>query len=323
MATVRDPLFHQPIPLRARQQAQTFAARHVRPDKVRQVYLNTLAVQAVADYLRYFGIPVDLATNDSWQPALQVLGNVADLCVRGWGRLECRPVLPSATTLDVPPEARGDRAGYIAVQFDRDLRSATLLGFLPSLEGEVIPLTDLHPLDELLIQLSQPRSVPAAATLARLSAWLQDKATAGWQQLEELALPPLTPALSFRSCSAPRTNGKGTLLRAQRAKVLQLSRAGDQVALALSIAPLGNGAVSQPLAAREFDISVDVCPLLPATHLPADLSVQILDAAEVVVMHASARGTPAVSLEFSGEAEEVFSVRLLLGDVAVTEAFAI
>ncbi len=312
MATMQDTTFRQPITLRARQQAQQFAALHVNPAKVRQVYLNTLAVQAVASYLTYFGFPLELTAGDSWQPPLQALADVADLRVRGWGVLECRPVLPGATQLQIPPEVQGDRAGYVAVQFDRDLRTATLLGFGLRPSQGVIALRDLRSLEELLDYLSQPLPV------ARLRTWLQGAITEGWQSLENLALPTLEPAISFRS--ATLASVKPTRVRC--AKVLHLSRAEEQMALVVGITPPAqNGRVQT--ADEEFEISVDVCPLAASAHLPADLQIQVLDAVDTLVMHASAQGSPAVSLEFTGEAEEVFQVRLQLGEVAVTETFTI
>lgn len=303
MAIISDLIFQQPIALRSRQQAQQFAVRHAQPDSARRVYLNTLTVQAVADYLHYFGFQTDLDGSASWQPAQQALADTAALNVTDWGVLECRPVLPGATTLSIPPEAWGDRAAYLAVQFDRELRQATLLGFARESGTGEIPLSDLESTAALLEYLSQTR-------WARLTAWLQGKVTAGWQPLQDLALPALEPALNFRSgASAP---AKPRCV--QRGKVLHFQRAADAVALAVSIAPT---------ASDNYGVSIALYPLPPAQQLPTDLQIQVLDAENQVAMQAIARGTPTVSLEFSGELGDDFSVRLELGALAVTEAFAI
>ncbi len=303
MAIAHDiQTFQQPIALRARQQAEQLAALHAPPDKQRQVYLNALAVQAVANYLRYFGFDCDWAASRLWQPSAQALADTAELTVRGWGTLECRPVLPGETSLRVPPETWGDRAGYVAVQFEPELRTATLLGFAPAARQLTLPLSALQPLTDLLAYLSQPLPV------VRLRSWLQGALSQGWQELAALALPAAEPALNFRSsvlATAPR--------RECRAKVLQASGAREQVALVVSIAPAG----------AEFEISVALYPLPPASHLPADLQVEILDRAGETVMQAQARGAPAVSLELTGEAEEALSIRVQWGAWAIAESLTI
>ncbi|NJL03158.1 MAG: DUF1822 family protein, partial [Spirulinaceae cyanobacterium SM2_1_0] len=163
-----------------------------------------------------------------------------------------------------------------------------------------------------IARLSEPAAPGAADGL------VAGKVAAGWQQLEDLALPAHELALNFRSGAvAKRPSGNFTAAKPRwirRGKVLELSRATEQLALIVSIAPT---------ASDEYDVGVDLCPVPPMRNLPADLKVQILDAKSQVVMQASARGTPAMSLEFSGTAGEDFSVRIDLGGVAATEVFAI
>ncbi|NJL00330.1 MAG: DUF1822 family protein, partial [Spirulinaceae cyanobacterium SM2_1_0] len=279
MAIAQDTIFKQPMTLQVRQQAQQFAGRHNSAAKARQVYLNTLAVQAVADYLNYFGFSADLAAGASWQPVQQALADVADLCVTNWGVLECRPVLADASILSIPPEVWGDRAAYVAVQFDHDLRHATILGFVQESGTGEIPLSELQATEVLLDYLSQPR-------LVRLTAWLQGKVAAGWQQLEDLALPAHELALNFRSGAvAKRPSGNFTAAKprwVRRGKVLELSRATEQLALIVSIAPT---------ASDEYDVGVDLCPV-PRCGICLLILRSNLDA-KAGVMQASARGTPA------------------------------
>lgn len=311
MTLIPELTFQQPITLRSRQQAQQFAARHARPDKARQVYLNTLAVQSVADYLHYFGFKANLAASPSWQPVCQALADTAALHATGWGVLECRPVLPGATTLSIPPEVWDEGAACVAVQFDRALRQAKLLGFVRESSAGEIPLNELQATAVLLDDLSRTR-------LVRLTAWLQGNVTAGWQQLQDLAPLGLEPAFNFRSGAiAPHPDGNLPPAKprcVQRGKVLHLRRADAALALVVGIAPTASGS---------YDANIALYPLPPAQNLPADLNIQVLDTEHQVVMQASARGTPAASLEFSGEAGEDFSVRLELGEVVATETFTI
>src|ERR687886_2996272 len=88
-----------PITQESLQFAQQFANEQPTPEKALQVYLNTLAVCTMNNYLRIMDIPTDLTASDSWNPVVRLAADVADLWVVGMGRLECRPI--SATEVDL------------------------------------------------------------------------------------------------------------------------------------------------------------------------------------------------------------------------------
>ena len=115
------------IPLEAHRQAQQFRQHHADSVKGKQVYLNTLAVYAVHEYLQILGIDTNLEASLSWNPITQTLSDTAALQVEPQGQFECRPVLPKSESCHVPPETWSDRLGYIAVQFDPQLETATLI----------------------------------------------------------------------------------------------------------------------------------------------------------------------------------------------------
>ena len=98
-----------PLTLAAHHQAQLFYQQHPNPLKAKQVYLNTLAVEAVQTYLSWLDIATSLQTSDSCDPIMQTLTDVADLGLPERGRLECRSVLPGAKTCYIPPEVNADR----------------------------------------------------------------------------------------------------------------------------------------------------------------------------------------------------------------------
>ncbi|NJL51498.1 MAG: DUF1822 family protein, partial [Hydrococcus sp. SU_1_0] len=62
-----------PLTLKAHQIANQFRQQQVNTQKGKQVYLNTLAVQVVSDYLNWFAIKTDLEASDSWNPVIQSL----------------------------------------------------------------------------------------------------------------------------------------------------------------------------------------------------------------------------------------------------------
>ncbi len=111
--------------------AAKFAAQQRSIAKGRSVYLNTLAVCAMRQYLSTVcQIDCDLALGDSWHVGMQIVANVADLMIPNVGKIECVVVLPTATEVQVPAELIDERIGYVIVQFSEDLTSVELRGFI-------------------------------------------------------------------------------------------------------------------------------------------------------------------------------------------------
>ncbi|HIK32459.1 MAG TPA: DUF1822 family protein [Oscillatoriales cyanobacterium M59_W2019_021] len=181
-----DPVsFSVPLALAAHGQADRFRRYQKTPQKGKQVYLNTLAVYAVNFYLQCLGFETELETSDSWNPSLQTLMDVADLTVKPYGKIECRPVLPQATTICIPPEVWEGRISYIAVRLNASLREATLLGFLPSVQTREVSLTQLQDLDRLGQYWLQQHQNQGDRSV-NLSQWLDNLFEAGWQTLDAL-----------------------------------------------------------------------------------------------------------------------------------------
>lgn len=312
-----------PITVKAHHQAQQFWQQQPNTHTAQQVYLNTLAVQAVQSYLSWFGIATDLEASDSWNPAMQSLANTADLVVRGVGKLECRPVLPDADICEIPPEVCCDRIGYVAVQFNSELSEATLLGFVPAVATTQLPLQQLQPLDALLDYLQsylQPAFVsvvPDSAFPARttLSQWLQGLVQTGWQTVEDLLLQNMLnqqPVWSFRTSSQTPTSE----LPMTRAKVLKFRSPVEATSIALIVGLL-------PAEATVMDVWVKLCPTGNQMHLPAELDLMVLDDTGMVVMQAQSRETEMIQLKFKAMMGELFSVKVALGIDAVTENFVV
>ncbi len=157
-----------PITPKAIHLAWQFASAHNHPQKVEQIYLNTLAVLAVQDYLQILDIETDLTECDSCNPVIRMFENAADLYITGLGKVECRPIRSahqqaengnqtSQTNLPencpIPIEAMEERIGYIVVKIDEDQKEARLLGFSPIAETAELVLSDLGSLDDFLIHL--------------------------------------------------------------------------------------------------------------------------------------------------------------------------
>jgi hypothetical protein len=163
----------------AHEYAAKFAAGHTSIAKGKQVYLNTLAVCAVRQYLSYVcQLDLDLTLGDSWQIELQSIMNVADLVIPNIGKLECLPVLPTTREIEIPPATIDERVGYLFVRISEDLTSAELLGFIDRAESEIVDLNTvrLQPLANLLDIIYNTR-------IEKLRDFLDGIFTNGWEPI--------------------------------------------------------------------------------------------------------------------------------------------
>ncbi|MBG1243139.1 DUF1822 family protein [Nostoc sp. NZL] len=307
-----------PISQSARITAQQFANQQPNSEKAEQVRLNTLAVWVVNNYLEMMDIPTDLEASDSWNPIMRLCGDVADLEVPSIGRLECRPVHRHQQICSIPPETWEERVGYLVVQFDESLQEARLLGFIPSVATETLPLEQLQPLEAFIDHLAQLRQSPVSS-LVNLSQWFAGIFETGWQTIESLwNVPELRPAYAFRSIETLEVN---TLNQPEsitkRAKLIDLGIQilNQPVMLIVEISP-------------EKDQQTSVHLQLHATgnqiYLPPGVHLTVLDSSGAVFLDAQSRKSDNyIQLQFRGEPTEQFSVRVALDNTSITEHFRI
>ncbi|NES23863.1 MAG: DUF1822 family protein [Symploca sp. SIO3E6] len=296
--TLEDWSVPLPIPQEVQQIAQQFAREQPTPAKAQQVYFNTLAVCSVNNYLRILGIPTDLSAGNSWNPAVRLAGDAADLRVAGLGDLECRPVKPGDLTCHIPQEAWFARIGYVVVQIDEEYTEATLLGFSPTAGVGELPLEQLRSLKDLPAYLDQLRPV------VKLSQWFEDVFEAGWQTVEALLNPELI-GLAFRLEDG----------RISRCKLIEWERYTQAVMMVVSLTPK-----SKP----EMDIMVEVCPNREQAYLPLNLQLMLLDEEGNTMMNIQGQSqNKNIQLELSGELGDCFSVKVAMDDLSVTEDFVI
>ena len=311
-STEQDLTMPVPLTLKAHHTALMFYQQHFDARKAKQVYLNTLAINAVRSYLSWLGIATDLQASDSWNPTLQALADVADLEIPEQGKLECRPVLPGATVCHVAPEAWSNRIGYIAVLLDADLQTATLLGFVPSVDTKELPLNQLQSLATLLDILKPQKQPQQNKELVNLSKWAQGIFTTGWQAVEELLEPQ--PVLSFRSLELSKDlKPSGLIIRGKTLDLVPRSPSHQVVLLVIFM----------PHESFEVDIWVKLAPPKCVPYLPEDLEIRVLDEQGEAVMQAQARQTDMMELNFKGLVGEQFSVELEINGINLRETFVI
>jgi hypothetical protein len=172
----------------AHRSAANFAAKQTSPTKGRRVYLNTLAVSAVRQYLNCVcDLEIDFTHGYSWKPEFHSIMNVADLVIPNLGRIECVPILPNVREVILSPETTDDRIGYVAVQFSEELTSVDLLGFVAKPEGGIIKIDRLQPLDDLLDLMYVDSAEPMLRErINNLSQFLNGILGIDWEPIENL-----------------------------------------------------------------------------------------------------------------------------------------
>ncbi len=311
------PNFKVPLTRSAHLLAEKFRSQQAEPVKAKQVYLNTLAVYAVKFYLQCMGIATDLEKSESQDSVMVTLLDVADIEVKDIGKLECRPVLPDADMVRIPPEVWSDRIGYMAVLLNESLTEATLLGFVEtvSTEEEELPITQLRSLDDFLVYLERLANPPV-----HLSKWLQNICDAGWQasQVIEsfLSRQQAELAFSFRGANTVERGKLIKLTQEPESKLFKFRFRQPDHSIALLVELL-------PVSESTMDIWVKLYPTGGQTHLPQELQLKLLDEEGKAVVQTEARKTENLKLRFSGSFGERFSLMINLGNFSFTECFII
>lgn len=313
----------------AHTQAKHFAIQQTSTKKGKKVYLNTLAVYAVHNYLKWLQVDSNLYESDSWQPGIQSISNTADLLVSNIGRLECCLVLPEENYLTISPQATEERIGYIAVQFEDSLDRVQLIGFLPAVaparEPQQIPLTKLQSLELLLNNISQPITQEVTETepkiAVNLSKWWSEIFEPEWLSLEALFGENFLGAnLALRGTTKEQQeiiDNSALPIRVRRGKIIDLGVRLRKDLLALVV-------TCTPAAEAEIDILIQVYPGSKEIYLPANLELKVLDTNKILIpeLFVKARDIDnCIQLAFTGNSGERFSVTLTLGETSFTENF--
>ena len=305
--------FKVPLSIEAHRVAQQFWQQHRDRAKVKQVYLNTLAVSAVNFYLRCMGIETHWAASYSRNLVYQLLMDIADLEIPNLGKLECRPVLPQADVVSIPPEVRSERIGYVAVQLDASLQEATLLGFTTTVpENGELPIAQLQAIAELPAYLQQVK--PAKPSKVQvLSQWFENLFDDGWQSLETL-LATNHQTLAFRQGYPSQLHENSVW----GVKLLDLGlQIGNQrLAMLITLVPEIDGQVS---------VMVQLHPTGVENYLPPDIRLTLLlESGERKNSVQSRYLDNYIQLQrFRGRPGECFNIQVAYGDASVTEAFEI
>jgi hypothetical protein len=304
--------FTVPLAPSVHQIAKQFSRHHPDAQKAKQVYLNTLAVCAVHFYLECMGIESDCNASQSWDSLSQILMDVADLILPELGQLECCPTLTGAQIVLIQEDVGSERIGFVVVEFEPALNTATLLGFTPTADNGRILVQQLRSLDDLMVHLQQLKEMKSVKSEVRLSQWLQGVFATGWQAVETLFASHQPLELSFRS----DISVSETIIK--RGKFLDLGLQLGQQSVVLLIAVT-------PAADQKFEITAQVHPAAGITHLPANLKLILLAETKDVLQEVTSRSQDDfIRLKrFRGLPGEPFKIQLTLNDVSIEESFVI
>lgn len=307
-----------PITSETREIAHNFAAQQTTKQKAEQVLYNTLAVLTVQSYLEMLGIATDLPNSDSWNSVMQACDDVADLDIVDLGKLECRPLKSSDTSCHIPMEVWDLRLGYVAVRIDDSLKQAELLGFVRKVATEELAISDLEPVEALIDRLHDLRASSANSPV-NLKQWLNNIFTPSWSTVESLLKPEqLTTAWGFRNTKLLASNSEELEKinnSVRRAKLIDLGiqLRDRQVVLLVEITPEENGSTA---------VTLQIHPSPTDAYLPETLVLKVIESSGEVFMQAQARSRDNfIQLQFSGQSQESFIVKIVLDKAELTEQF--
>lgn len=270
--------------------------------KAEQVYLNILAVSAVNEYLQEQGFKTNLQGGDSYDPVMNIFLNVADLAVINYGRVECRPVEPSAEYVHIPTDVWSDRIGFVAVQLNPSLTQATLLGFINEVSIKEFPLLELKSINTFSSYLHTLNS------RISLSEWRENSVISSWKNVDKLLENQHTNALVF----------------AYKLGLYQLSSPPIEKA---KFVALGNYTSILRLCAipkekQRMEIFVGLHPVPEQKYLIQNIKFSLLSASENILWEVISRSNDDfITLSFAGNVGEQFSISVALGDYNFEESF--
>lgn len=295
--------------------AEKFASQQATPEKLKRVYLNTLAVYAVHRYLEWLNIESNLEQSDSWHPVIHSLFNVADLVLPNINKkIECCAVLSGETVFNFPLEGTENLIGYVAVQFNEILTEAGILGFLPITAIDNNPLqkisvSNLEPIDVLIDYIYDAQETPVSLienlansvrTLRNIN--IIDLVRQSFQEVLE------EPTLSYAHRSA--SNHQDTEIPL----VTEIDLGSHKLVLIVEMTPKDEQRKRIRLRLESIDTN----------ELPPFQPYIIEESGEMFPHQIESESPTHIQIQtFNGRIGEHFGVKIVYGDVSVTENFIV
>ena len=282
MSSLIDQQNNCDVPVLIRQSsletARAFAAETNDAARSEQIFLNTLSVLSVHEYLKILGIATDVTQGDSWQPRLRLIDNPTDLHVVERGSVECLPTAPNSSKVSIGPDVQFRRLAYLVVELKEPFQAANIKGFgtVSEIADDMLSLEQLHPITDLPRHLTKFHA-------SQLERWFQGNVESIWQPPEQI-IATHYPAFRFRAPSEP-------ILRKARLITLKCD-IGSPLQLGLVIAAKpSNGSIyvsAQLHPGIKENIESD-----SNRTLPAGVVLELRSDEEEIIQAVAARSTPA------------------------------
>lgn len=308
--------FRVPLSLSAHQIAQQLSEAQFTSEKVQQVYHNVLAVHAVNFYLQCMGLDTDLQESDSHDKVMSTFTDVADLEVKDYGKLECRPVLSDAEICYVPADVWSDRIGYIVVHLNESLQQAIILGFAATVAEKkgILYINKLQTLADFPEYISQINPIKRLINsvekrVVNLSNWLQNIFEPDWQPLEALGI-------RFNDLSPVLRNSEDSSM--ERIKLLDLGVQIKHQSLVLLVG-------LKPEDDNKVGIRVQLRPSLGEDYLPPNINLALLSSSgETKQEVESTTEDNYIQLKrWKSKSGTKFTIKITLNDLSLTEDFLV
>ncbi|MBV6622412.1 MAG: DUF1822 family protein [Rivularia sp. (in: Bacteria)] len=291
------------LPPEAHSVAEKFQRYQDNIQKGKQVYRNSLAVYAVNLYLHHLGFDTDLEASNSWDYVWQTLMDTADLEIKNYGKIECRPVDSNAELIHIPAEVWFESNYCIAVEIEDIATEAKLLGFIEKTITETISRSQLHPLAEL------PELLQQEIQNTQLNRWLEGVFDKNWQITEKV----LAYKREKIALGTARSNRKHPPI--SRTKKIDLGLLFNRKSVALVI-------TIQPEIENKTNILVQLIPMDRDEYLTPGMRLKVIlesDTAEIKAREAD----NIIQLRFIEPSQSKFTVQISLGDTVITENFTV
>ncbi|MEY3827333.1 MAG: hypothetical protein RLZZ148_2152 [Cyanobacteriota bacterium] len=212
--------FHVALTRLAHQKARQLSARAIKPNKMKESYLNYLAIYAVQYYLTCLNIEVSPGID----VIEQVLLSTSYLTLQSGEKIECIPILPDEHYLCISLEVQEDRIGYVAVKLNLELTEANILGFVKQAKNTQISLKQLQSIEYLPVHIEAVCSTPSSINLKQ---WIRGIFEQDWQSLENIF--GQSYAVNFRHRS------ESVIERAKLVKIQTIDSAEHYVILSVAV----------------------------------------------------------------------------------------
>lgn len=332
------------------------------PETSVRVYRNAIAVLIVSNYCTMMGFDVDLEASDALAPALSLTLDTAHLVLTGIGAIECRTVDTDETHCQIPPEACLDRLAYVLIRLDPKSHQTNLLGFVATVRNYTIPLAQLQTIDDFGAYLLRLETTKQAQPVA-LWQWFKGTFQQGWQDLEDWldqdgnddTYGMLWPSFANEGVLCSPSSDYNILSEEQDAsavKTIVLGDGFDRISLTLNLdlerlataqsipsetvqITLSLVVQSQPNEINNTDIetntdtdnrtdqSLKLRPLLPENLRLSILDLGDRELASDAIFGVLGLESERLFVEFEVGVGTVFTVRMEMDEILVTESFVV